>query len=759
MTMITSLNKLKEKISEEVIEQLTNMRYMTSKERDLYQSDLVSNLQNNLLVTKIREQKELTNADDYNQTAYELYLDMLTTFYYLDNLYNTLQSHQKLNESIITTLYSTIGDLNDQLTAYEAIIGTEGAPQCYYEGFRTINNQEIDRKYYTERYGERMPEDTYVRFNPDQENITLNYTRQQNVMIYKSGVQLGEISITRQYGSGYITARNSETRLENAIDTSNSSYWSETILTNQEIKIKGLEFSDANGIKESNRNFYDLPRGALCELCLTFESLTNINELILKPYGNFPIDIVAVRYQLSDDEDDTIYDVVYPNNENELLATTTINSEYAFHFKTITCKKLYILINQLHCIKDTYMLSTNQMFKNELWFNATYELNDKVKMDNSVVFQPLYLDRAQESNVWKYVNNKIVTNKLLNINDLLLEENEKYLPVTKYQYNYGFYNIAPCFSEFQRAGIYVSKEIECEGSVDTIKLTTEEIHPISDEGQTITDIEFYVTTKVNPEYNDWIPICPYNKDYVEHELLQLDYAYCYLRHTAVCGYTTVYDAAGNETTVMERPVVFYNDIILTENIDYILRLDDAGNAIAVEIAGFDNFAVYTVSYTPTQSSKEITLINEEEPQPSNTFQEIMGTGAACYRLDDFPYYNRKNPEDTMTYVKIIDIESNFIYEQSSIADELEYGIECVTDKNNPASSFKNFVANTNKIQYYTNGRYLYFNQPINNKQKIEINYPSFGSRIRLKAILRRNTKRNQWLSPTLKNYRLEFTTL
>lgn len=757
--MNISLEELKEKMISEVIEQLTNMKYMTSTDKDLYKRRLLTKSKNNMLLTTVREQEGLTDANSYNQTAYELYLDMLTTFYYIDTLYNSLQSHQKLNESIITVLHSTIGQLNDELTACEAVIGNEGAPQCYYESFRTINNLETDKAYFTERYGEKVPEAVHTRYNSDQENITLNYTRQQNVMVYKSGVQLGEITITKQYGAGSIVARNSETKLENAIDTSDSSYWSETILANSEIKVKGLNFTNSEGLYDTNRSYYDLPRGALCEIALTFEALTNVNEVILKPYGNFPIDIIAIRYQLTDEEDETVYDVVYPNNPNTLLATTSINKEYAFRFKTITCKKLFILINQVHFIKDTYMLSTNQMFKNELWFNATYNYNDKLKMDNSTVFQPLYIDRAIESNVWKYINNKMVTNKSLDINQLLIDGEEKYLPITKYQYNYGFYNIAPCFSEFERCGIFVSKKIECDGSVDTIKLISDETHPMSADGQILTDIEFYVTTKSNPEYNDWIPICPSNKDYITHELLQLDYAYCYLRHKAVCGTFITYDSNGNESVKMERPIVYYNDIILTEDADYILRYDKDGDVIAVEIPGFDHFSTYTVSYTPMDSSKEITLINDTNPQPSNTFQEIMGTGAACYKLDEYPYYNRKNPNDTCTYVKIVDVPTNRVFNQNTASSLADDSVECVTDKLNPASSFKNFIANTNKIQYYTNGRFIYFNKPITNTQKIEINYPSFGSQIRLKAILRRNTKHDNWLTPVLNSYKLEFTTL
>ena len=196
--MDTSLDKIKEEMIDKVISELSDIRYMTSTEKELYKSELISKVQQKLLATTLRTQSELTNADDYNQTAYEIYLDILTTFGYVNELYSTISCHQQLNESIVNTLYSTIAALNDKLDEYEAVIGTAGSPECFIEGFRTQNNQETDASYYTERYGEIMPVATYVKFNSEQENITLNYTRQQNVMVYKSGVQLGEISITKQ---------------------------------------------------------------------------------------------------------------------------------------------------------------------------------------------------------------------------------------------------------------------------------------------------------------------------------------------------------------------------------------------------------------------------------------------------------------------------------------------------------------------------------------------------------------------------------
>lgn len=764
--MSTDIKTIKQKMIDEVIARLGKFGYMPNTDRELYLNTIKEKLNDRLLVTTVRTQSGITNADDYNKTAFETYLDLLTTFDYVDELFSTINNHQKLNESIVNTLYSTIGEIDDRLEEYAASISSEGVPHVFYENFRTQANQSWDRKYYTERYGERMPLATFVKFNPEQENITLNYTRQQNVMVYKSGVQLGEISLTKQYGSGFIKARNSEAKLENCIDTSMTSYWADTILSDSEIKIKGLGYENTDGLGQTNRSYYDATRGAMCEICLTFEALAKVNEIILRPFGTYPIDIIAIRYSLTDDEDDTTYDIVYPDNRYEWLRSESINHEYSYHFHEIVCKKLYILINQVHFIKDTYMIESNKMFKNELWFNSTWSDTANVKMEDTAVFQACYLDRGQEDAVWRYVNNKIVTNKSIDINDLLIKNKNKLLPVTKYQYTYGFYNIAPNFVEFQKAGIYVSNEIVVDGAIDCVSLISDELHFETSDGHIATDIEFYITTKANPQYTDWKPICPKNKDYVYHEFMQLDYDYCYLRHEAVCGNIAVYKDVKNddgtqlvavESMEMERPIVYYNDIVLTEDADYILRYNELGNVYAIEIANIDHFAIYTVSYTPVDSSKELSLVGDSsDPVPNSTFEEIMGNGTACYELEGFPYYNNRKPDESLSYLKIINTDTNTILSQTARATS---PIVCVTNRSNPADSYKNFIANSNKIQYYTYGRKVYFSKPISANQKIEITYPSLDSKIRVKAILRRNSKRDMWLTPVLKSYKVEMTTL
>lgn len=757
-----SLKEIKEKMINKVLDELSGIGHMSQAEQARYKADLLSKINSKTLCTTVREQSGLTNAYDYNKTAYELYIDILTTFDYINELYDTLNKHQQLNQSIINTLNSTIGALNDKLDEVEAVIGVKGHPECFMDNFRTEINRETDTKYYRERYGEIANSAVYAMYNPDQETLTLNYTRRQNVLMYKSGVQLGEIFITKQYGAGFVKARNSEAKINNALDTSKANYWSETILCDSEMKVKGAEYEDFEYMTQYNRSFYDIPRGALCEVCIQFESMTKINELILNPFGNFPIDIVAVRYSYSDSEEAECYDILNPDGSKyDWLKQTTLNKEYEFHFPDIICKRIYILFNQLHCVKNTYLISTDQMFKNELWFNATNPDVSKLQLDNTTVFAPMYLDRAQEDPIWLYINNKMNTDKNIDVNDLLINAKNKYLPCTKYQYTYGFYNIISNYVEFQNTSIYVTKEITASGVIKSISLTTDEEHYKSlDNGREVTDIEYYITTKENPSYLDWHPICPKNRDKVFAEKLQIDYDVCYLLHPAICGPRTFYDESGNPYMKMVRPIIRLDDQVLTEDVDYILHFDENLNAISVEIANADQFAIYTAEYIPSEDAKELSLIEGDDPVPNNSYEVINGNGSSCYELNNYPYYNHSNPSATNSFVKIINTQTGEVYAQTD-----EKQIRCVTNKQNPAESYKNLTVNkagvslTGSIQYYTNGKYIYFNRPISPAEKIEVSYPSFDSKIRMKIIFRKNSKRDFWMTPTLHSYKLEFTTI
>ena len=110
----SSLKDIKEKMINKVLDELSGIGHMSQAEQARYKADLLSKINSKTLCTTVREQSGLTDVYAYNKTAYELYIDILTTFNYINELYDTLNKHQQLNQSIVNTLNSTIGALNDK---------------------------------------------------------------------------------------------------------------------------------------------------------------------------------------------------------------------------------------------------------------------------------------------------------------------------------------------------------------------------------------------------------------------------------------------------------------------------------------------------------------------------------------------------------------------------------------------------------------------------------------------------------------------
>ncbi|MGO0861988.1 hypothetical protein, partial [Clostridioides difficile] len=91
-----------------------------------------------------------------------------------------------------------------------------------------------------------------------------------------------------------------------------------------------------------------------------------------------------------------------------------------------------------------------------------------------------------------------------------------------------------------------------------------------------------------------------------------------------------------------------------------------------------------------------------------------------------------------------------------VVDTLNQNINCeietlnVTDISENGSSYKNFDNLNDKFQFYIFENSIYFNREIENKYIIDISYKHLVSKIKLKALVRRNTVKDGWLTPALK---------
>jgi hypothetical protein len=353
----------------------------------------------------------------------------------------------------------------------------------------------------------------------------------------------------------------------------------------------------------------------------------------------------------------------------------------------------------------------------------------------------MYLDKALADASWVYINNLAVKNKNLDLKEILFSSNSVNKLTTKYQYTYGFYNIAPNLNDFEKTGVYVSSPISADGNIQSLSITTDETHPLTSEKTKATDIEYYISYSENPNAYDWKPILPKNIDIVEAELMQICGELFNLRFPA----TELYS-------------VSINGIAMDPSSDYIVhRITDEESEFkdciyAIDIPNVDPFSKYTVSYKPNSKCKSLILLEDMEGIfTANSLEVIEATNTSCYTLKNFPYV--ASNVDSITSIKITNKNSGAVITQDSGK------IICVTNPYSSNESYKNFDNANSSIQYYTDKNNVYFNNNISDDFLIEINYNHYISSIRLKAIFRRTSLKGGWMTPVLDKIKYEFITI
>ena len=676
----------------------------------------------------------IISSKDINTMLLKFDLDINNLYSNYTELDGIVDKSKSINNFFYESSLNKIKELNDMIDTIEMSMSKIGSKRQYIDNLRNINSFEPKYSLYTERYGEPIMRSLKAKYNPKEESITLSNTRNDNSLNYGNKISTANISLTTQLGSGFVKVKNPNGDISNAIDTSNNTFWSETILSDEPICVSfndtiKTEVKNINGVDKSvnvmrlnDGYYYGVNNGALCEIEINFESINVVNEISIDPYSKYPIKVVAVRYKTSDDPNEELVEIASINHIQEELQTGYISSTKTIRFNDIVAKNIYIMIVQEHYEKGTYVYNQNDLYKNEVWYMPN--LNSEL-YDTSRIFQSNYDDRSITDIVWYNIDKITSRNKNIDVSKIILEENDVIKQTTKYEYSYGLYNVSCNNVNYNKVGVYVSNKIKTDNAINKLSIYTEEVHQISNIGQTITDIEFYITASSNPTYEDWTPILPKNKDYIYKELLQLYDGDCILRFEA------------------DTVDFVYIDEIKMQSTDYILNKNDDGLIYSITISNFDFNSIYSVSYKPNIKSKTISI----GENLNTSYQSFNGNDKSFFVLDETPSISS---DVVYCDIKIINKDTNKIYSQGL------NNIVNVTDIENPAVSYKNIDITAPVYQYCIVGNKIIFNKEISDNCFIDITYLHYTSSIRLKAIFRRNTNDNFWLTPVLNKIKYEF---
>lgn len=715
---------LKNKIVDSVIDELTS-NTNTDEERKLLKKDITTRLEKDIVITQLKDYDVVVDANEINTTMNELYIDLLTTFGILDHTGQNLSGFNVLYNGYIDFIGSRINQIRDKIEGCQKSLSDLSMPNLYIERFRSAENFNKARNLQKDRYGQWIPSRCFVNYASNEHFITLPLLKRDNSMRYDEKVETAYLSTSFQLGKGFLDLNTSDTDISNAIDSNNSTFWSETILSDAPLRVSFLD-EKPKRMYINDSYMYGIDNGAICELEINFESVNVVNELIINPYCKFPIRLMAIRYKLTDDIDEELKEVVSPEGIEDLFGDNYIEKQVSFRFPDILCKKIFILFTQEHYIRSTYIYRPSEVYKNEKWFNNK---NENLDVTINAIFKPIYYDKVQMNNTWLFTNRKLVESCEKDLKNLILGDESKTRKIIKYEYQYGFYNICTYNNHFDRTGLYINKPLKCKSNIKSLKLYTNETHVKNIHDIVVTDIEYYVTPVENPSEDDWKPILPFDKTVIESELLFItDDAKAWLRFEADSFYKLMKN--GEDITMLTS--------------EYHLHPNPrTGKINCIQIFNYDYDAIYSVCYKPIEDSYVVNCDNKLV----TSIENFISNNDTNFKLKNNPFI-----DSTVDYctIKFVDNSPN--------SNGEEIVARNVTEVTNPNISYLRFDDSTNEYQFYLFKNHIYFNKPIPPNHIIDITYRHLISSIMLKAIFRRNTLKDTWLTPSLSEIKYDIET-
>lgn len=348
-----------------------------------------------------------------------------------------------------------------------------------------------------------------------------------------------------------------------------------------------------------------------------------------------------------------------------------------------------------------------------------------------------------------------------------------------YKYIYGVKDIQVRYKEFERASVFVSKPYEVEGNIMEISLIADDKNHIVQSANNAmsnfdTTIEYYVSFKEYPRYDEWIPILPRGCTTVNE--------YLFLNGTKNAKLRFACDTS--------KEIIVYKNGVRIPDQHWSFCSD---NSITID-KYFDKYAIYTVTYSPNPliSDPWNIEIGKEDREivpyisPDGTEGEVFKNGTdrnGIITLSKTPFidYERINTKDP-NYHPI-----EVILENANIAGPNRTIYRTITKDTVPATrNITDYLTHSEVtlkaydptpsgnsmaypyFEYIHDGRKLYFtetfnnsnivsNMPINHGDAwIRVKYSYLKTQFRVKIILRNVSPTTKSITPSVNRYSVVF---
>lgn len=753
-----------------------------------------------------RPQSNQVESKSYNANMDEILFDLVTIFEASNTIDRLMQDNKQLSRSLLTGIRKKINTLRSQLERHKLLLqNSDTFVDSVHDSFAapqyTENDETVLKSMRKNRYDKYM-DSTYGAENVG-DALQLAGTETIDQLKNNYGKRLARIEVLNRTGHA---SDNPNHTIMQAIDGSIDTYWAESILVDEPIT------QDINDLWDNS--YSSTPKdGAICELQVTLNGITTVSDIQLDPFCAYPLEVVSIHGYETEDMGGKVYELISPNHANEHQRSKKSVNQMTFQFPSVDVSKIRILLRQENYVKENYIVNKDEVQNMELWrkLSSDSALIDDYKNPNETMAE---FDRKNEITGWSFyldtlkdwatmVNEKgviaaaktametIRTGDYKNPMVLKLQAlsssfkqadvdntpvlQDSYAAVNKLSYLYGAYNISIFGRKYKNESIWISQPLPLSANTSRISLDTTEKHHDLDIGPEltdasgrydtarITDIEYYVTHKKNPTANDWQPILPIGKTYVQGELLsgnliQGDYPELDDKGDLI-RYGLRFPVVSNKTLVLRR-----NGIVMNPN-TYVIS--DDGKVLGIYSKFYTASSIYTVDYKPADTAWYVSLDEMTDITPTQYIDSNGETGESFGSVDvnnsialkHKPYLFRKNlfvyNEDENLYNQNSDTLSAQSPEFPMIVrvDGEEY--KNITDYTTNTYDVNRLKENEGKT-FAQIGNTIIFGSPIDGSpiQNITVDYYYVATDIRMKAILRRNSVEDESVTPALYDYHL-----
>ncbi|KUF34436.1 hypothetical protein AMR94_02230 [Bacillus sp. G3(2015)] len=760
---------------------------------------------NNGPTFQARMQSKQTNSKSYNENMEEIAFDLATLFEASSTIDRFIDDNKQLSKSLLATIRKNVYALQTKVNRYKLIMkNTDGFVDGIHEQFKAPEyietNETVLQSLRKDRFDKYL-DSTFLAENVG-DALQLAGVETIDQLRTNYGRKLAHINVLNR--TGY-PSENPNHTIDQAIDGSLNTYWAESILVDQPIK---------QNINDLWKNDYqEVPKdGALCELEITLNGVTTVSDIHFEPFCAYPLEIVSIYGYETEDMNGKMYELISLNHINPMQRNKKSVNLMTFQFPSVDVSKIKILLRQENYVSENFIVNKDEAQNMQLWrkLSSSEQLIPDYKNPNETIAEfdkkneitgwSVYLEKLKEwalsvneSGVLESAKRAMEAIRMGDYkNPMLLklqalskdkdntinndeELKKSWKAVNKISYLYGAYNISIFGRKYKNHSIMVTEPLPLSSNANKIGLSTVEKHhhleidnavadPITKElgsinTAQITDIEYYITYKKNPNASDWIPILPNDKKYVYGELLSGDMIqgdYPEFKGHSLIQYSFRFPIVSNKTVVLRR-----NGVPMDPQ-TYIISND--GKKIGIFSKYYSASSIYTVDYKPTDEAYVVVLDYENNITPTQ-YIDVNGDTGESFESADFnnaielkhsPYlfrnslfkYNEKenryaqNENKTPEFPIIVRVNGEEFKNITNHATNT-YDTERLTE--NEGKTFAQI------------GKTIVFGKPIDGAkiENITVDYYYVTTDIRLKAILRRNSMEDASVTPALYSYSIK----